>query len=61
MLGPLFHVLDQVDVVLGAWAVLVWVVTPDLGALVASLVFVYVAHQLVTIAGFALGMRTTWR
>jgi hypothetical protein len=61
MLGPLFHVLDQVDVVVGAWAVLVWVVRPDLGALLAALVFVDVAHQLVTVAGFALGMRATWR
>jgi hypothetical protein len=39
---PAFHVVDQVDVVAGAWAV-------------------YVAHQAVTLAGFALGMRPTWR
>jgi CDP-2,3-bis-(O-geranylgeranyl)-sn-glycerol synthase len=61
MLGPLFHVLDQVDVVAGAWAVLLWVVEPDLGTVLASLVFMYVAHQAVTLAGYVLGMRATWR
>jgi CDP-2,3-bis-(O-geranylgeranyl)-sn-glycerol synthase len=60
-LGPLFHVLDQVDVVVGAWAVLLWIVEPDLVTVLASLVFMYLAHQAITLAGYALGMRATWR
>jgi hypothetical protein len=27
----------------------------------ASLAFVFVTHQMITLAGYALGMRATWR
>jgi len=56
-----FHVIDQVDVVAGAWLVLAFVVPPTLALVVASLVFVFVSHQAITVLGFALGMRPTWR
>jgi len=57
----LFHVLDQVDVVAGAWLVLWLVVPPTAGLVLASLAFVFVTHQLMTVVGYALGMRATWR
>jgi CDP-2,3-bis-(O-geranylgeranyl)-sn-glycerol synthase len=56
-----FHVLDQVDVVAGAWLVLAWVVPPTAPLVFASLAFVFVAHQVLTVAGYLLGMRPTWR
>jgi hypothetical protein len=59
--GILFHVLDQVDVVAGAWLVLSVLVRPTLPLVLASLAFVFVTHQLITLLGFALGMRKTWR
>ena len=61
VLGVVFYFVDQVDMLLGVW--LVWalaiVVTPSLVAW--SVVFLFVAHQLFTIAGHRLGMRSTWR
>ncbi len=59
--GALFHVLDQVDVVAGAWLVLAMVVEPTLARVMGSLLFVYCGHQLITLVGYALGMRATPR
>jgi len=59
--GVAFHVLDQVDMVFGAWAVLVWLVTPTWARLAGSLATVYVGHQLISVAGYWLGMRTSAR
>ena len=59
--GAIFHVLDQVDVAAGAWLVLALVVPPTPALVLASLAFVFVAHQVITVAGYALGMRATWR
>ena len=59
--GAAFHVLDQVDVVLGAWVVLAWVAKPTLGRLAGSFGTVYVGHQLISLMGYWLGMRTTPR
>ncbi len=61
MRGIVFHVLDQVDVVFGAWVVLGWLVTPTWGRLAGSIGTVYVGHQLVTLMGYWLGMRTSAR
>jgi hypothetical protein len=55
--GVAFHVLDQVDVVFGAWAVLVWVARPSWARVGGSIGIVYVGHQLLSLAGFWLGMR----
>jgi hypothetical protein len=54
-------VIDQVDVVAGAWLVLAFVVTPSAPLVAASLAFVFVAHQAITVLGYLLGMRATWR
>jgi len=59
--GVAFHVLDQVDMVFGAWAVLVWLVTPTWARLAGSLATVYVGHQLISVAGYWLGMRKSAR
>jgi len=59
--GAFFHVLDQIDVTAGAWLVLALRVTPTPALVLASLLFVFVAHQAITVAGYALGMRATWR
>ena len=59
--GAAFHVLDQIDLVFGAWAVLAWLVVPTLPRLAGSLLAVYIGHQLLSVAGYWLGMRTTAR
>jgi hypothetical protein len=62
--GPwraLFHVLDQVDVLAGAWVVLALVVWPTAGRLLGSFLFLYLGHQVITLVGYGLGMRETWR
>jgi hypothetical protein len=59
--GVAFHVLDQVDVLVGGWLVLSIVVTPTPGRVLGSLLFVYCGHQLITLVGYALGMRATPR
>jgi CDP-archaeol synthase len=60
-LGVAFHLLDQVDVVFGAWVVLAWVAEPTVPRLMGSLATVYVGHQLLSLVGYWLGMRTTPR
>jgi len=59
--GAAFHVLDQVDLVFGAWAVLAWIVAPTRPRLAGSLLVVYIGHQLLSVAGYWLGMRSTAR
>jgi hypothetical protein len=59
--GLAFHVLDQVDVVFGAWMVLVWVTRLTPIRLAGSLVAVYIGHQVVSFLGYRLGMRATPR
>ena len=56
-----FHVIDQVDVVAGAWVVLAFVVRPTASLVLASVAFVFIAHQALTALGYVLGMRATWR
>jgi CDP-2,3-bis-(O-geranylgeranyl)-sn-glycerol synthase len=59
--GALFHVLDQVDVLVGGWLVLGWVVPLTAGRALGSFIFIYVGHQLASLAGYALGLRRTVR
>jgi hypothetical protein len=60
-LGVAFHLLDQVDVVVGAWLVLAQVVQPTVARLAGSLAMVYVGHQVLSLMGYWLGMRATPR
>jgi hypothetical protein len=59
--GLLFHVLDQVDVLAGAWLVLAALVSPTPARLAGSAVCVYLGHQVITVVGYGLGMRATAR
>jgi hypothetical protein len=59
--GVAFHVLDQIDVVFGAWAFLAWVARPTMWRLGGTLGTVYIRHQLVSLVGYWLGMRTSAR
>lgn len=60
-LGAVFYTLDQVDLLLGCWLVALFVVRPTLKLIVLSLVFVYLAHQVINVIGYALGMRKSAR
>jgi hypothetical protein len=59
--GMAFHVLDQVDVVVGAWLVLGWLMKPTVPRVAGSLATVYIGHQIVSLVGYWLGMRRTPR
>jgi hypothetical protein len=59
--GVLFGLLDQVDVVAGAWLVLGFVMRPTLARVLGSLLAVALVHPLLTAAGYALRMRGTAR
>jgi hypothetical protein len=59
--GVLFYILDQIDMLLGVWLVLSFAVEVTLARVLWSVVFLFLAHQIITIAGYALGMRDTAR
>ena len=59
--GLVFHVLDQVDLVFGAWAALAWLVRVTPSRFLGSLITMYVGHQVVSLVGYQLGMRKTAR
>ncbi len=62
--GPwavLFYVLDQVDMLLGAWLVLAFVMPVTLQAIALSVGFLFVVHQVFSLFGYLLGMRATPR
>jgi CDP-archaeol synthase len=56
---PVFYIWDQVDVLLGSWIVFAQVIEVTLRQVLVSIVVVFVIHQLVNLAGYALGMRKT--
>ena len=60
-LGAVFYVLDQIDMLVGVWAVLGLVVVVTAARLLWSVVFLFVAHQVLTTVGYRLGMRATAR
>jgi len=57
----IFYVYDQIDFLLGAWLVLAIVVPVTVGRVLFSAGLLLVAHQLMSSAGHALGMRKTAR
>jgi hypothetical protein len=61
VLGLVFYVVDQVDMLVGVWLILslATVVTP--GSVAWSAVFMFIAHQVFTVIGYGLGMRSAWR
>ena len=61
ILRLLFFFLDQVDVLLGAWLIFATVMQVTAARIGISVVIVFVMHNLVTVAGYGLGMRKTAR
>jgi hypothetical protein len=61
IVGVLFYILDQVDMLLGVWLVLSFAVEVTLSRILWSVVFLFLAHQMITLAGYVLGMRATAR
>ena len=55
--GAGLYLLDQVDLLLGAWLVLAWVVDVRMSWVGLSILIVVVVHQLLTWVTYALGMR----
>lgn len=60
-LAALFFVTDQVDVVLGFWLALAWVIPPRPGLVAGTLVAALALHPVLALLGYALGMRKTKR
>ena len=56
-----FYLLDQVDLLLGAWLFAAGWVTPTLSRVLWSILFVVVVHQVISMLGALLGMRATSR
>ncbi|HEU5235784.1 MAG TPA: CDP-archaeol synthase [Pyrinomonadaceae bacterium] len=61
VVGVMFYVLDQVDMLLGAWVVVGFAVPITATRLLWSVLFLFIAHQLLTVVGYGLGMRGTVR
>ena len=60
-----FYVVDQVDLLIGVWVVLAFYMNFDWSLmwkpLSISFALIFFGHQLVTVIGYFLGMRDTWR
>jgi hypothetical protein len=59
--GVLFYILDQIDMLIGVWLVLSFTVEVTVARVLWSAVFLFLSHQIITLAGYALGMRATAR
>lgn len=60
--GPwkvLFFLFDQLDLALGIWLFLFWLIRPSVGFFLYSLFLTLLFHTLVSLIGFCLGMRKT--
>jgi len=57
--GVVFFVFDQVDLSLGAWVFLYWLIRPSLGLILWSLALTLALHLAVSGVGYGLGMRKT--
>jgi len=61
LLSGFFYVLDQIDLLIGAWFVLAFLVSVTVWRVVFSAVFLFFSHQVISLIGYALGMRKTAR
>ena len=59
--GVVFYVLDQIDMLVGVWIVLGCVTAVTTARVLGSVVFLFVAHQVLTVGGYRLGLRATAR
>ena len=60
-LALLFYFIDQVDVLLGSWCLLAFYMDVTPSRIATSIAVVFVIHQLLTVAGYFLGVRQTLR
>jgi hypothetical protein len=58
--GAFFLVIDQIDMTLGIWLMLAFLKWPSRELFLLSLVLTFVAHMVVSAAGYMLKMRKTW-
>jgi hypothetical protein len=56
-----FYIIDQVDFLVGAWIVLIFVIAISPVRVLYSFVFLFVTHQVISFLGYLLGMRKTAR
>src|SRR5215510_1416856 len=61
LVGVAFFVLDQIDMLFGVWVVVGFFVAITPMRLLWSMVFLFIAHQVLTVVGYQLGMRATAR
>jgi hypothetical protein len=61
VLSGAFYALDQIDMLLGVWLVLGCFVKVTTTRVLASIIFLFVTHQVLTVIGYGLGMRATAR
>ncbi len=59
--GAIFFLWDQLDLLLGYWLAIAWVIPPTPMRVVVSVIVVGGIHPLLTVLGFWLGMRPTAR
>jgi hypothetical protein len=59
--GAVFYLLDQIDMLVGVWLVLWFAVGVTVMRVLWSILFLFIAHQLLTAVGYRLGMRATAR
>jgi hypothetical protein len=59
--GAIFYIIDQIDMLVGICLALAFAVPISLEFILWSAAFLFVAHQIITVIGYALGMRATWR
>jgi CDP-archaeol synthase len=56
-----FYLFDQLDLLLGVWIVLAFVLQVTIKRVALSIIIIFVMHQLVTQIGYVLGVRGTRR
>lgn len=56
-----FFLWDQLDLLLGFWLVLAWVMDVDIWHILLSVLIVLFMHPLLSVLGFMLGVRTSMR
>ena len=59
LLGIAFFLLDQVDLAIGIWIFLFFLIRPSLSLVVWSFLITFVLHMAVSSVGYLLGMRET--
>jgi CDP-archaeol synthase len=57
----IFYGYDQIDFLVGVWFVLSFVISVTAERIILSVIFMLIAHQILTSIGYVLGMRATAR